>query len=230
MKFITLAVLLLAVFAATAAADEEKTCPLCVTWLDQAYGELIQAIAQLGVLDTCGDLCGLLNSHLEGTICDLLCDYVGIEEFIKIVDNSDFDAIYDCQELHVCAINDNAAANITHCGVVPLKGYRGSTFDISSVISVTSETGAGMIELVVQPPSSQGFPFGDAEIFGELPVGDYNVGFQLQATPNEMENFGPGKYQVQVAVCNGECGSDKPHTKTLSLCSTSFEIIAKDDE
>ena len=39
-------------------ADEEKTCPLCVTWLDQAYGELIQAIAQLGVLDTCGDLCG----------------------------------------------------------------------------------------------------------------------------------------------------------------------------
>ena len=96
-------------------ADEEKTCPLCVTWLDQAYGELIQAIAQLGVLDTCGDLCGyaalrscffffffspwgvfwppppppfigcsLLNSHLEGTICDLLCDYVGIEEFIKV--------------------------------------------------------------------------------------------------------------------------------------------------
>ena len=45
-----------------------------------------------GVIGGCGELCQLLeqavkiNSSLVEVVCDLLCDYVGIEEFIKLVD------------------------------------------------------------------------------------------------------------------------------------------------
>ena len=42
-----------------------------------------------GVVGTCGKLCSLLEqktgSQALGVVCDLLCDIVGIEEFIKIV-------------------------------------------------------------------------------------------------------------------------------------------------
>lgn len=45
-----------------------------------------------GVIGGCGELCQLLeqavkvNSSLVEVVCDLLCDYVGIEAFIKLVD------------------------------------------------------------------------------------------------------------------------------------------------
>lgn len=42
-----------------------------------------------GVVGGCGELCQLLadktNSSLIGTVCDLLCDYVGIKEFIDLI-------------------------------------------------------------------------------------------------------------------------------------------------
>ena len=43
-----------------------------------------------GVVGGCGELCGLLEqktgSEIAGVVCNLLCDYVGITEFIKIVE------------------------------------------------------------------------------------------------------------------------------------------------
>lgn len=48
--------------------------------------------ADAGVIGGCADLCELLeqavkvNSSLVEVVCDLLCDYVGIEAFIKLID------------------------------------------------------------------------------------------------------------------------------------------------
>lgn len=43
-----------------------------------------------GVVGGCADLCGMLEnktgSKIAGIACNLLCDYVGITEFIKIVE------------------------------------------------------------------------------------------------------------------------------------------------
>ena len=42
-----------------------------------------------GVVGTCGKLCSMLEqktgSQALGAVCDILCNIVGIEEFIKIV-------------------------------------------------------------------------------------------------------------------------------------------------
>ena len=47
-------------------------------------------IADTGVVGTCGAVCQALEekvgSKVIGVICNLLCDYVGIEEFVKIIE------------------------------------------------------------------------------------------------------------------------------------------------
>ena len=46
--------------------------------------------ADVGVVGSCGDLCGILaqdtNSQVVGTVCDLLCSIVGVKEFIQLID------------------------------------------------------------------------------------------------------------------------------------------------
>ena len=37
-------------------------------------------------------------AQIEDTVCDLLCDYVGITEFIKIIQEADPDPVYICQK------------------------------------------------------------------------------------------------------------------------------------
>lgn len=198
------------------------TCELCVEWLSQAENELIQAIIQLGVVDSCGDLCGLLSSRLEGTVCDLVCDYVGVTEFVKIIQEHSPDPIYACQLLKQCTINDNAAANIKQFQIAPKSGPKGTTFVFALSYNVTSPTGAGEIALGISPPNGE--PFGDGVVNDGQPVGTYNVAFNLQAKASEQEPFSPGTYSVEIALCNGECGSTKPHSKVLAVAQSSFQI------
>ena len=48
--------------------------------------------ADAGVVGGCADLCGILanktNSQAAGIACNLLCDVVGIKEFINIIEKS----------------------------------------------------------------------------------------------------------------------------------------------
>ena len=44
----------------------------------------------VGVVGGCADLCGILEektgSKIAGLACNLLCDFVGIKEFINIIE------------------------------------------------------------------------------------------------------------------------------------------------
>ena len=46
-------------------------------------------IVDVGIVGSCGQLCQLLEqktgSQALGVACDLLCDIVGIQEFVKII-------------------------------------------------------------------------------------------------------------------------------------------------
>jgi hypothetical protein len=59
------------------------------------------------VLGGCSDLCSYLPTQLEATVCNLLCDVVGIEAFIDLVTDADPDPIWLCEEVDVCPISDN---------------------------------------------------------------------------------------------------------------------------
>jgi len=55
--------------------------------INQSINQLY--ILEGGVVGTCGALCNALaqktGSQALGAVCDILCDIVGIEEFIKLV-------------------------------------------------------------------------------------------------------------------------------------------------
>lgn len=60
-------------------------CPTCVSFISQSLDQLLNIIANVGVLGACSDLCNLLPNQVEATVCDLVCSIVGIEVFIDLV-------------------------------------------------------------------------------------------------------------------------------------------------
>ncbi|KNC47332.1 countin-2 [Thecamonas trahens ATCC 50062] len=227
MKIAIVALCMLALVAASQAAPvtkpEADLCPICLQLMNEALDQLVNIILNVGVVGSCGDVCGKLPAKLEQVACDLVCDYVGITEFVKILQEVDPDAVYICQVLGgICPIHDNAKVDDVKLIVAPSSGQQGSTFSMHFSFNVVNATGAGEVALGIQPPNGEGF--GDGQLVPGFPVGPIAISFRLQAKPSEQEPFSPGTYQVEAAVCNGECGATHPHTATLGTASASFVI------
>jgi len=204
------------------APKDDKTCGVCVSFMGEAINELLNIIANVGVIGGCSDLCSYLGNKVEATVCDLLCSYVGIDVFIKLVQDADPDPIWLCEEIGICPINDDWSGNITSLSVSPHTGHQGSTFNINVVFSISNTTGTGELSLVIFPPD--GFPFGDGQLLVDVAPATYSAQFQLQAQPSENEPFGPGTYDVSVALCDGGCGSSHSHARLISVQNTTFQI------
>jgi hypothetical protein len=85
-------------------------CPTCINVADESINILLNLILDSGIIGTCGTLCSALaqktGSQLIGTICDLVCDVVGIEEFIKLIEAADLDPIWYCEIAKLCPSNN----------------------------------------------------------------------------------------------------------------------------
>lgn len=81
-------------------------CPTCINVAEQSINILLNLILDSGIIGTCGTLCEALaqktGSQLIGTICNLACDIVGIDEFIKLIENADLDPIWYCEIAKLC--------------------------------------------------------------------------------------------------------------------------------
>lgn len=209
---------------ATSVTPELSLCPMCVQFMSQAINGLLQIILQGGVLGSCGALCGQLPNKVEATVCNLLCDYVGITEFLKLVQDADPDPIWICEELHTCP-DCEGAATITQLAVNPPTGPQGTSFNIAMDFTVQNKTCTGEIAISINPPAPA-FPFGSAQLVEGFKPGAYGVKFDLKAQPSQQEPFNPGKYGVVTAICAGSCGSKHAHAKVLSEKQASFEITA----
>jgi len=191
--------------------------------MDQTIDILLQIIANGGVIGGCSDLCGYLPTELEATICDLLCDYVGIEAFIAAINAADPDPIWICMEIDICPINDNAKGSITAASIVPSQGAAGTMFNVPVSYTITSTTGTAQLLVLANPPDGS-FPFGEYELLIEQPPGNYKVVFQLDSTPSESEPMNPGVYNTTVLLCEGSCGSIHSHSYTMDEKILSFTI------
>jgi len=198
-------------------------CPTCVNLFSNAIDELLNIILNGGVIGSCGALCQQLPEQYEAVACDLICDYIGIEEFINLVEYEDPDPIYLCQIVDLCPVVNGGAVNITSLYVDPPSGPQGTFFNITMVYTVLSPTGPGLLAVTIVPPGAD-FPFGGEDFQEGQPKGSYPVGWQLQATPSENESFGPGVYQVQAAVCAGDCTTSHPYGGVYAQATTSFKI------
>jgi hypothetical protein len=63
------------------------------------------------ILATCGELCAFVanktGSKLAGDICDLACDGIGIDEFIRLIITMDLDPIWYCEMADLCPSKTN---------------------------------------------------------------------------------------------------------------------------
>eukprot|EP01112_Ceratiomyxa_fruticulosa_P018331 TRINITY_DN583_c0_g1_i1.p1 TRINITY_DN583_c0_g1~~TRINITY_DN583_c0_g1_i1.p1 ORF type:complete len:267 (+),score=65.91 TRINITY_DN583_c0_g1_i1:108-803(+) len=224
---------LLALVASTLAAPltphttlkADDKCEICVGLFNDALQDLINIILNGGVVGGCADLCGKLPSSLEQLACNLVCDYVGIDEFIKLIDKEDPDSIYLCQIIKLCPVVSGGEVNITNFYVSPTQGPTGTTFVVTLEYTVLSPTSTGLIAVTVVPNNAE--PFGGENLSTGQANGNYEIQWQLQTQPNEDEPFSPGLYAVVGAICAGDCTTIHPYGGVYANSTTSFTITGR---
>jgi len=195
--------------------------------MEQAINEMVQIVANGGILGTCNALCSQLNNSIADTICDLVCAYEGITEFINLLESEDPDPVWFCMIGDACPINDKVSGIVNNVTVSPVTGKQGTTFTLTASYTTktdTSSTGTLDVLFEVVPPSQNDSPFGwDTLVVSSAP-GTFQVQQTFQATPQEGESFGPGTYQVVFAVCEGTCGCIHSHCYTIAQRMSSFKL------
>jgi hypothetical protein len=195
--------------------------------MDQAVDELLNIIANGGVIGTCGKLCSELPHELEATVCDLLCDYVGIDEFIKLVQDVDPDPIWLCQEIKVCPLpTDDPVASITSFAVTPQQGPQGHEFTFTIEFNITNDIGTGEFVFEVDPADGTDDPIGTEQVLIQPAPGLYSASFRVPTHPNKNEQWVPGVYPGYFAVCTGGCGSKHDGAHTLAESNVNFTLTA----
>jgi len=204
---------------------EYSMCPLCVQFMDNAIDVLLNVIANDDVIGGCEGLCSYLSNQYEFIICDLLCDYVGIEEFIAIIQYEDPDSIYTCQLLDACAEVDGGQAKITKVWVTPSSGPQGTNFTLGMMYQVIKTTGPGYLSVFIFPPSNDpSFPFGGDAFVDVTDPGTYGIEFSFVASPSESEDFAPGLYVVSFAICEGDCTTTHPYGGVYDMQNSTLTI------
>jgi len=200
-------------------------CNVCVQIMGEIINELLNIILNLGVIGSCAEVCSLLPNKYEADACDLICDYVGIEEFIRLIEYEDPDPIFFCDEAKICPVTSNGTAYTNGVWVDPEQGPAGTKFAIGFNYTVTSYTSTGGPNVVVVPPS--GLPIGGGEFDEGQAPGTYVVVFSLDTTPSESEPFTPGPYGVELALCAGDCSGRHKWSGVYCNGTTSFAITGK---
>ncbi|KAF0976965.1 hypothetical protein FDP41_004260 [Naegleria fowleri] len=207
-------------------------CPMCINLLDQTINQLLNIILQGGVIGSCGALCSYLSNFGSLTVaaCNLICDYLGVEEFIKLIQEADLDAIYGCQLVALCPVHDcklPVCAQFFNTRVVPQSAPKGTTFTAVSQLRVYNQTGTGELAFEVNGPVTGDISGGELVAEG-FSAGVFQIQVQIQAQddPNNQVVWNPGTYEFVVAACEGECGSKHPHSRILAEAHALFNVTA----
>ena len=79
-------------------------CPTCVNTAGEAINILLNLVVGT-IPSTCQALCGGLAPKLPEVVvvlCEIACVGVGLDEFIKMIENADLDPIYYCELARGC--------------------------------------------------------------------------------------------------------------------------------
>jgi len=207
-------------------------CPTCIRFAEETLNILLNIILDSGILGTCQTLCQALadktGSAILGTVCDLICDIVGIDEFIHIIEKADLDPIWYCEMAKMCPINDHGDAKFKTFGITPPTGRKGTTFNVDFTYQTVNGTGTGELEIDIHCPDK--IPLGTAFLLEAKKAGTYGERISIKAQPDPQcdptqepcEQWLPGTYNVTVYLCNGECGSKHPHSSIYDVAKGSF--------
>jgi len=179
---------------------------------------LLNAILQGGVLNSCATLCSLINGNeIEIAVCNLICDYIGIEAFIAAVTWADLDPIWMCEEVYFCASTTctERCASIESVTAQPLSLPAGNQITFFIGFTIAQGVGVSSVGLLVTDltPDKDGDYFQDLEvgILWEPQPGQYRLEFPIVTADSDgMGDRFPwpsGPYNTTVMICEGLCGS-----------------------
>jgi len=81
-------------------------CPECINEAVVLINVVLNIILDEGIVASCNALCEAVynktGSKVLGDLCDIGCEAVGIDAFVKIIIAADIDPIYYCQLVHMC--------------------------------------------------------------------------------------------------------------------------------
>lgn len=214
-------------------APHAALCSPCVQLDEQALQILLNYILNAGVVGSCSKLCSNLNSKGVQTACNLLCDVVGIKEFVQALNKTDLDPIYFCEAVHACdAAPDDAAMELVSVAAAPNLIVKGNTLELSVQLNVLNASGVGEFSLEVTGPVSQ--PLNQKFFLPTgIPSGEQGLGVNLTVQDDDSGDFPvvwqPGTYNFTFEVCQGECHSKHPHSKVFGRKGGNFILQESED-
>uniref|UniRef100_A0A0G4GQS4 Saposin B-type domain-containing protein n=1 Tax=Chromera velia CCMP2878 TaxID=1169474 RepID=A0A0G4GQS4_9ALVE len=211
-----------------------KLCGTCISFMDSGINALVNYLANVGVIGTCGKVCtDVFPSQLESTVCSLLCDIVGIKVFVAVLEKVDPDSIPICEAFKICEARDDSAAHVGDISVSPATGPLGTLFEFTHMLTVDAQIGTGEVHIRVQSEDGK-VRVGGGSVVHDLVEGNYPVKFSLDTTPPEDPTeaapgsvFKPGNYKVEISACEGHCGSKHKHSRQLDVQSSTFVLQGK---
>jgi len=210
-------------------AAKPKECPTCINFMIQSLDTLVDAIANGGVIGGCEKLCGFLPKEVEFAVCSAICIFAGVEELVRVLNTTDPDPIYVCEEINICPISDNSAASIDSVIVEPSSGPLRTTFWINMTFTVINATGTGVLMMWAVPPNT---PFddglGEEGYMIETPPGTYRADFEIP-TSDGNEDWVFGTYNCSVWLCEGYCDSIHKHQYIMAMEGDLYFTITKKD-
>jgi len=202
-------------------------CKVCVEFMNNAIYDLEQIIVNGGVFSGCEQLCSYLNTQVEQAICNLLCEYVGVDAFIALLRDIDPDSIYYCQQLTVCPIQDYIKGKMNYLRVDPTAGPVGTKFNVTYSYALYNSTGTSISNLLVLMANPLDDPMGKDDLLVNVAGGTYISQATVWANPDPVtgEDWSPGQYTITLHLCEGTCESSHPHAYFLSFAQTNFQIF-----
>jgi hypothetical protein len=181
-------------------------CITCLNTIDGYVNALLYSINKKIVTSSCDMLCQAVadksKSQETGAFCNLVCQAIGIDEFITTVEHADLDVIRYCQITEICPgnivdcygldsinisrfeiVNDNGDAKITDLSISPVAGRQGTTFYTD--FYYTSDNGTGTGEALIEVLTPDGIPVSVARLIEGRNAGKYfeTISFTTEPDP-----------------------------------------------
>lgn len=193
---------------------------------------MLNIILNVGVIGSCGALCSYLSPYgqLAVAACNLICDGVGIKEFISLIEKADLDPIWLCQEVKACPVHDCTEPVCARFGtttVTPKQGPKGTVFNILTEVQILNKTGTGEVLIAILPPGAEPLEDGSLVPLG-FQAGTFNMKFSAKI--DDCDDCDPpvvlptGLYKGEILVCEGMCFSHHAHSRILATTNFNFTV------
>jgi len=205
-------------------------CQLCIQEVLILINEVLNDILNGVILNSCSKLCGAIKLNKTKELCTIACDVVGIKKLVEYLNTTDPDEIYICSEIKLCEMGnctghgDGSTCLAINKMTAPPIVQVDAAVNVQVDIDVTQPLATGMTRIqTIFPPDNKG----ESQV---VQTDDLNVNWpagsgSLTVQIPEGTLTGIGNYTVTVEVCEGSCGSTKPHTSVYDKKGVKFEAV-----